>query len=583
MSTFDYDAIVVGSGFGGSVMTCRLAEAGLKVCLLERGKAYPPGAFPRSPWRMRTNFWDPSKRLHGMFNVWSFANIGGVVASGLGGGSLIYANVLYRKPKETFNNEGWSISYDDLLPHYKAAETMLNGQEFPFQPDPEHRTPDHEPYNETSKTRAMHFAQQQLSKAGIDATFELPKLAITFANPNRPPRLGEPIAGAPESLHKDARTRLTCQLCGECDVGCNYGSKNTLDLTYLSAAMLCDTKPSIKTSAEVRTFEPIAGGGYRVHYVDHSAAVNDDPNAPKSRNLEPIALTSRFLILSAGSFGSTFLLLKNADKFEHLNRDALGTRFCGNGDLLTVLIRSKEDQQKNARPRVLDCGTGPVITSAIRFKDLDERGNLRGYTYIEDSGYPEFANWLIEVANVPAVVKRSLRFAKIWLSLRLGRSDDGDISEEIAELIGEGSLSSTSMPLLGMGRDTADGTMELTDDGKYLKVNWDWDTSKPHFDSLRASARKIAGALHAGFEDNPLTRLSRVITVHPLGGCPMDDQNAKGVVSTWGEVHGHEGFYIADGSVIPGPVGPNPSLTIAACAERFADHLIAQWEKGNRG
>jgi cholesterol oxidase len=572
MPTFDYDAIVIGSGFGGSVMTYRLAEAGLNVCLLERGKAFPPGTFPRSPWRMRTNFWDPSQRLHGMFNIWSFADIGGVVSSGLGGGSLIYANVLYRKPAETFASEGWSIGYDDLAPHYDAAEKMLNGQPYPF---------DQEPYRDTSKTQAMRIAADHLKTTDPTVAFDLPKLAITFANPDKPPRLGEPIEGAPMSLHEHGRTRLTCQLCGECDIGCNFGSKNTLDLTYLSAAMQLDTKPCIRTNAEVRRFEPIEDGGYRVHYVDHTAAVEGDPDAPASRDLKELPLTSRFLVLSAGSFGSTFLMLKNRERFPDLNRDALGTRFCGNGDRLTVVVRSKEEQRKKARPRVLDSGYGPVITSAIRFQDVDDQGNPHGYYYIEDSGYPEFANWLIEVANPVPLLRRSLRFAKIWLSLRLGFSKGSDISEEIARLIGDCELSSSSMPLLGMGRDTPDGVMSLSGEDR-LALKWDMQSSASYFGKMLTSAKGIARALHAEFVDNPLTYLSRVVTVHPLGGCPMDDEQAKGVVSTWGEVHGHKGFYIADGSVIPGPIGPNPSLTIAACAERFADHLIEQSVGGRR-
>ncbi|CAN5742561.1 GMC oxidoreductase [soil metagenome] len=573
MTTFDFDVIVVGSGFGGSVMTYRLAEAGLRVCLLERGKAWPPGSFPRSPWRMRTNFWDPSERLHGMFNIWSFADIGGVVSSGLGGGSLIYANVLYRKPAETFAPEGWPISYDDLAPHYHAAESMLNGQSYPFQVDAATRTAEHQLYNVTSKTRAMHHAAQVLARDDPDVEFQLPKLAVTFSNPGSPPMVGEPIIGAPPSLHERGRTRLTCQLCGECDIRCNFGSKNTLDLTYLSAAMQLEQQPSICTNAEVRTFEP-HNGGYRVHYVDHAAAANGEPDAPKSSDLKTQPLTSRFLVLSAGSLGSTYLMLKNIDSFSHVNRHVLGTKFCGNGDLLTVLVRSKEEQKKRGRPRVLDSSYGLVITSAIRFKDVED-GALRGYYYIEDAGYPDFANWLIESANPLPLFKRAVGFGRIWLSRRLGFSDDSDISEEISRLLGDCRLSSTSMPLLGMGRDTADGTMALTKKGR-LAVKWNMLSSASYFGKVRKSARSVANALHADFAENPLTYLSRVITVHPLGGCPMGRTSDEGVVDTHGEVFGHPRFYIADGSVIPGAIGPNPSLTIAACADRFADHLITK-------
>jgi len=130
----DYDAVVIGSGFGGSVMTLRLAARGWRVLLLERGRRYPPGSFPRSPFQMGRALWDPSEGLYGMFSVWSFDRIGAIVSSGLGGGSLIYANVLLRKPREWFvqevgeGAERWPISSDDLATHYDTAEEMLGAQ-----------------------------------------------------------------------------------------------------------------------------------------------------------------------------------------------------------------------------------------------------------------------------------------------------------------------------------------------------------------------------------------------------------------------------------------------------------------------
>src|SRR4051812_7195569 len=155
-----FDVIIVGSGFGGSVMAWRLAEAGLRVCVLERGKAYPPGSFPRSPYSMRRNFWDPSQGLHGLLNLWSFKGLGGVVASGLGGGSLIYANVLLRKEEKTFVHENlqdggyedWPVTREDLEPHYDAVEKMMGTQRYPFE---------HEPYSHTAKTIAMKLAAER--------------------------------------------------------------------------------------------------------------------------------------------------------------------------------------------------------------------------------------------------------------------------------------------------------------------------------------------------------------------------------------------------------------------------------------
>jgi cholesterol oxidase len=144
MEETHFDAIVVGSRFGGSVMAYRLAEARLRVCLLERGKAYPPGSFPRSPYRMRENFWDPGEGLYGLYDFWSCHRIHALVASGLGCGSLIYANVLIRKDEEWFVKEDlarggyehWSLTRVELDPHYDAVEGMLRPQRYPFDQAP---------------------------------------------------------------------------------------------------------------------------------------------------------------------------------------------------------------------------------------------------------------------------------------------------------------------------------------------------------------------------------------------------------------------------------------------------------------
>ena len=207
-----YDAVVVGSGFGGSVTTYRLAEAGMSVCLLERGRAYPPGSFPRSPWEIGRNFWDPSEGLHGLFDVWSFRGIGGVVASGLGGGSLVYSNVVLRKDRSTFVKEdlaaggleSWPVGYDELEPHYERHERMLTATPYPFEPDASRRRPERERYDRTYKTNAMSYAAGELGLEWI-----LPKLAVTFAPNGGEPTPGEPILGEAPNLHGRTRRSTT--------------------------------------------------------------------------------------------------------------------------------------------------------------------------------------------------------------------------------------------------------------------------------------------------------------------------------------------------------------------------------------
>jgi cholesterol oxidase len=545
-----FDAVVVGSGFGGSVTAFRLAEAGMSVCVLERGKAYPPGSFPRSPWEMARNFWDPSEGLHGMFDVWSFRGLGGVVASGLGGGSLLWSNVVLRKDASTFvreEGEYWPVTYEDLEPHYERHERMLQATPYPF---------DRPPYDRTYKTKAMEYAAGELGLEWL-----LPPLAVTFDPGDGSPRPGEPIQGE-ENLH--GRARWTCLLCGECNIGCNYGSKNTLDFNYLSLAKLRHGA-DIRTRCEVRTFSPREGGGFVVDYVDHTDAVEGEQ---RTRDLPVHTLTADRLILSAGSFGTTFLLLKNRDALPGLS-SRVGTRFCGNGDLLTLAIKARQ----NGAPRIVDAGYGPAITSTVRVKDAAEGGPGRAY-YIQDGGHPQLVNWIVESSYQLAIFRRAVRVAFRLLRKLLRLDRRSDIGREIASFF-DSDLTASSMPFFAMGRDLPNGKMRLTDEG-WLDVDWRKRKGDPPFDDIRATARKMAGALEAKFLDNPSWYLSRVITVHPVGGCPMGRDEGEGVVDSYGRVFGHPGLYIADGSVLPGPVGPNPSTTIAALAHRFADRIIAE-------
>ena len=153
------DAVVVGSGFGGSVVACRLAEAGRPVCVLERGKRYPPGSFPRRPREMARNFWDPGAGLQGLFDVWSFRHVESVVADGLGGGSLIYANVMLRKDERWFTRdqgpeggyESWPVTRAQLDEHYNRVEQVLRPAPYPKSL-----------VEATPKTRAMRQAAERL-------------------------------------------------------------------------------------------------------------------------------------------------------------------------------------------------------------------------------------------------------------------------------------------------------------------------------------------------------------------------------------------------------------------------------------
>ena len=584
----EFDAVIIGSGFGGSVMAYRLAEAGLKVCLLERGKPYPPNSFPRSPYDMHKGFWDPSSGLYGLFDIGSFKRSGALISSGLGGGSLIYANVHLRKDPHWFKEdhpdgsyEYWPITYDDLEEHYDRVEKMMNVQKYPLQ---------HSPYNQTPKTLAMQEADRNIQLDAQTPHRWVPlNLAVSFRkrnvanpdddDPSNPPLLGAQIEESRPNYHSITSgremLRSTCRLCGECDIGCNYGSKNTLDYTYITAAIHQRPYPAqVETLCEVKTIAPLDGGGYRVEFVRHNPVGIDHSTPPRS------VITCNRLIISAGTFGSTFLLLKNQTNFPGLTQKTLGSRFSVNGDLLSFIVRSMERKNGKMVPRRLDPSFGPVITCAIRVGDkLDGDGSEGRGFYTEDAGFPYLFSWLSEVSGIPSFLRRSLKFLKIASKYRLGLGNDANLSSEIADLIGSGSTTMSSFPLISMGRDFANGRLFMND--KLLDCDWSQDKSQEYFDRVRRVSRAIARCLNAEYFDNPSYEfLHQVLTAHPLGGCPMSLTPETGVVNSYGEVFGHPGLYVVDGSIMPGPIGPNPSLTIAVISDRAADHIIDQHQRG---
>ena len=205
---------------------------------------------------------------------------------------------------------------------------MIGLQRYPFE---------HEPYSRTPKTNAFKYATET---NGLE--WFLPPLAVTFANEGRPPRPGEKIEETLRNLHD--RDRVTCQLCGECDVGCNFGAKNTLDYNYLTHAK--HQGAEIRTLCDVRTIEPLEGGGYAVGY-----AALGEPDGAVEGNGRPAPLrrvTCDTLVLSAGTLGTTNLLLRNRSAFPRMSRK-VGTRFCGNGDLLTIALNCAEEVDGRAR------------------------------------------------------------------------------------------------------------------------------------------------------------------------------------------------------------------------------------------
>ncbi len=536
---------VIGSGFGGAVMSCRLKQKGYDVHIFERGRRYGRNEFPRRPDQLAQAFWDPKDGMYGMLEYRSFpkTDIDVLTASGWGGGSLIYANVLYRMPGEFFAGWPGGITRPMLDPYYDRVLHMMEASPFP------HDKPEW-PYAQTPKMQALKRAAGQL---GPGANLEFPPLAVRFGK--EPGKEEMNIHGVPQT---------NCIGCGECDVGCNTHAKNTLDLNYLAVAEKLGAH--IHVNSEAIAIRPKAdGSGYTVVFAD-----------PRNRADRQSMDVGR-VVVAAGSLGSTRLLMRMKEAGELPNLSGrIGTGWCGNGDYLGWASKCDAPVYPTQ---------GPVITGAVRFDGGPYPDGFPHGLWIEDAGIPNFLGWYLTgmtptLDSLIAGVRGGLRYLEGFF-----RERETDIGDDLGPLLfHESSIVSKTMIFLGMGRDRSNGFMKLRlpgpgrlawDEDAPIHLNWDSEPSEMHFDRAKAGMRRLSEALGGDFQENPLGFLSRYISVHPLGGCTIGDTAADGVVSaSTGEAFGYPGLYVADSSILPTSVGPNPSLTIAALAERFAE----RWE-----
>src|SRR6185369_3543607 len=335
----------------------------------------------------------------------------------------------------------------------------------------------HSPYDQTPKTLAMQEANRNIQLGDNSTHTWLPlNLAVSFrtrnvGNPDEDDPANPPIMGA--QLHEEQpnyhsvtlnrdQPRSTCRLCGECDIGCNYGSKNTLDYTYITAAIHQKPNPArVETLCEVKTVAPLDETGYRVEFIRH------DPDAidPATGRCPPpprFTITCKRLIIAAGTFGSPYLLMRNLAAFPRVNANTLGSRFSVNGDLLSFIINSKERRNGKLAPRRLDPSLGPVITSAIRVGDsLDGNGAQGRGFYIEDAGISYLLGWIAELSGLPGTLIRGLKFLKMRLKYRTGLNNDANLSAEFANLLGPANTTLSTLALIAMGRDFANGRLYL--------------------------------------------------------------------------------------------------------------------------
>lgn len=532
-----FDVVVIGSGFGGSVSACRLAQKGHKVLILERGRRWKPEDYPREAG----DGWVYENLMPQHFNGWAdidfFPNMAVARGAGVGGGSLIYASVSIVPPAEIFDH-GWpsAIKYEDLQPHYATVGKMLNVQKIPDN-------------QLTERYRVMRDGAEAL---GMGDRFHGVELAVNF-DPE--------WSYEQDDCFNDDKSKTftnpqgvqqgTCVHCANCDAGCQVKAKNTLDMNYIPLAE--------QHGAEVRPLHIVT----RIEPVDGGYKVSYDRLADGQRH--PGSVIGKRVVLAAGSLGSTELLLHARDNHKTLPNlsPRLGHGWSCNGDFVTPSVHGE---------REISATQGPTISSAIDLLDGKYKG---AKLFIEDGGFPDLVgNYLEEMLkhwDKPSDNPLQRLVRGVMGRLRFPYHDQLQV---LAEEVRQRNTLSHVMFWFGQAVDGGDGRFYLHRPWyapwrKEMTLEWNIERSEKTMDAMAELHRELSKATCGTPFVPPTWTLGKdLITPHPLGGCGMGEDINTGVVDHKGEVFGYPGLFVLDGSIVPTPLGLNPSRTIAALAER---------------
>ncbi|MDH6487921.1 GMC family oxidoreductase [Streptomyces sp. SAI-127] len=545
--TYDYDVIVVGSGFGGSVTALRLTEKGYRVGVLEAGRRFTRETLPRNSWDLKNYLWAPKLGMFGIQRIHLLGNVMVLAGAGVGGGSLNYANTLYVPPKPFFEDPQWRDITDwqeELKPFYDQARRMLGVR-----------------LNPTMTPSDVHL-KAAAERMGVGDTFHMAPVGVFFGD-------GEDADGAAKAEPGEqvddpyfggaGPARRACTECGECMTGCRHGAKNTLNENYLYLAEKAGAVVHPLTSVVSVTDD--SQGGYAV------ATLPTDERRAKGRTFK-----ARHVVIAAGTYGTQTLLhrMKAGGQLPYIS-DRLGELTRTNSE---ALVGAQTDNRRYRRatgaPKV-DFTQGVAITSSIHPDDnthiepvrYGKGSNSMGGLSILQVPYAEGSSrvmaWLANAARHPLLVLRSLsnrRWSEKTIIGLVMQSLDNSLSTYLKpDGVGKGLLTARQ----GHGA--------------------------PNPKQIRAAseaASAIAADINGFAGSNVGELMGAPLTAHFLGGCPIGSSRDTGVIDPYHRLYGHPGISVVDGAAVSANLGVNPSLTITAQAERAMSYWPNNGEQDPR-
>jgi cholesterol oxidase len=529
----DFDWIVVGSGFGGSVSALRLAEKGYRVAILECGRRYRDQDFAKSTWNLRRYYWMPKLGLRGIFRMTVFKDVFIVSGSGVGGGSLGYANTLYRARPAFFRDPQWA-SLDDwetaLEPHYETAETMLGVTDYPLEGP------------------ADQLLREYSEEIGVSDTYKQTRVGAFFGQPGK--EVPDPYFAG------QGPPRSGCIGCGSCMVGCRHNAKNTLVKNYLWFAERHGVQ--ILAERQVTDLRPISGGaedgsdGYEVTSERSGSWIR------KRRS----TLTARGVVIAAGALGTNKLLAdcRHRDSLPRVSR-RLGDLVRTNSESINA-VTAPDDERDFAKSVAISSSIYPDPDTHIEVVTYGRRADSISYLFTMLTGNGTKLTrpllWLGQVLRHP------LRFMRLLWPIRWSRR---------------------TVILLVM--QTLDNAIRLRPKrrlfGRGVRLQTEQDPDKPNPTYIPAAdhatrwmAERTGGMAQSGINE---AIFNIPTTAHILGGAAIAADPEHGVVDGRNRVFGYENLMVCDGAAVPANPGVNPSLTITALAEHAMTHVPPKAEQ----